>query len=102
MWESEISFQWGEVTRICIAAVVQASVREEKKLMVENAKLKNDIEELKKQLLEKEKKRGGMLSLVPSKDFYHKCVFVLKKTLMLLSSLYLVIEVVVCACHTNI
>ncbi|XP_026216268.1 aminoacyl tRNA synthase complex-interacting multifunctional protein 1 [Anabas testudineus] len=39
-------------------AVVQASVREEKKLMVENAKLKNDIEELKKQLLEKEKKRG--------------------------------------------
>lgn len=27
--------------------------------MVENAKLKNDIEELKKQLLEKEKSRGG-------------------------------------------
>uniref|UniRef100_A0A3Q2P0R6 Aminoacyl tRNA synthetase complex interacting multifunctional protein 1a n=1 Tax=Fundulus heteroclitus TaxID=8078 RepID=A0A3Q2P0R6_FUNHE len=38
---------------------VQASVREEKRLAVENAKLKNDIEELKKQLLEKEKKRGG-------------------------------------------
>ncbi|XP_053274350.1 aminoacyl tRNA synthase complex-interacting multifunctional protein 1 [Pleuronectes platessa] len=38
--------------------IVQASVREEKKLMVENAKLKNDIEELKKQLLEKEKRRG--------------------------------------------
>uniref|UniRef100_A0A3B4A025 tRNA-binding domain-containing protein n=1 Tax=Periophthalmus magnuspinnatus TaxID=409849 RepID=A0A3B4A025_9GOBI len=41
-------------------AMVQASAREEKKLMVENAKLKNEIEELKKQLLEKEKKRGGM------------------------------------------
>ncbi|XP_063740127.1 aminoacyl tRNA synthase complex-interacting multifunctional protein 1a [Eleginops maclovinus] len=40
-------------------AIVQASVREEKKLMVENTKLKNDIEDLKKQLLEKEKKRGG-------------------------------------------
>ncbi|XP_017261846.1 aminoacyl tRNA synthase complex-interacting multifunctional protein 1a [Kryptolebias marmoratus] len=39
-------------------AIVQASVREEKKLLVENAKLKNDIEELKKQLLEKEKQRG--------------------------------------------
>lgn len=56
--------------------------------MVENAKLKNDIEELKKQLLEKEKKRGGMLSLVPSKDFHiadqmFVCLF--QKTLMLLS-----------------
>lgn len=40
--------------------VVQASYREEKKLMVENAKLKNEIEELKRLLLEKEKKRGGM------------------------------------------
>lgn len=48
---------------MCSAAVVQASVREEKKLMVENAKLKNDIEELKKQLLEKEKKKGGTLDL---------------------------------------
>lgn len=36
--------------------------------MVENAKLKNDIEELKKQLLEKEKRRGGMLSVIPSID----------------------------------
>lgn len=52
---------------ISVLAVVQASVREEKKLMVENAKLKNDIEALKKQLLEKEKKRGGKLTLVPSK-----------------------------------
>ena len=43
-----------------LPAVVQASVREEKKLTVENAKLKNDIDDLKKQLLEKEKKSGGM------------------------------------------
>uniref|UniRef100_A0A3Q2ZVD5 Aminoacyl tRNA synthetase complex interacting multifunctional protein 1a n=1 Tax=Kryptolebias marmoratus TaxID=37003 RepID=A0A3Q2ZVD5_KRYMA len=49
-------------------AIVQASVREEKKLLVENAKLKNDIEELKKQLLEKEKQRGGALrSATPPK-----------------------------------
>ncbi|KAI2668199.1 Aminoacyl tRNA synthase complex-interacting multifunctional protein 1 [Labeo rohita] len=39
-------------------AIVQATVKEEKKLMVENAKLKKDIEELKKQLLEMEKRRG--------------------------------------------
>ncbi|XP_034147075.1 aminoacyl tRNA synthase complex-interacting multifunctional protein 1a [Esox lucius] len=39
-------------------AVVQATVREEKKLMVENANLKRDIEQLKQQLLEKEKIRG--------------------------------------------
>lgn len=39
--------------------VVQATVREEKKLMVENAKLKKEIEELKRQLLEKERRRGG-------------------------------------------
>ncbi len=83
------SFQCWEVTIICLAAVVQASVREEKKLMVENAKLKSDIEELKKQLLEKEKKRGGMLSSVPSKDFHPRsnvCLS-LEKTLMLLSSI---------------
>ncbi|XP_029020126.1 aminoacyl tRNA synthase complex-interacting multifunctional protein 1a [Betta splendens] len=47
-------------------AIVQASVREEKKLMVENAKLKNDIEELKKQLLEKETKRGVREVSTPS------------------------------------
>lgn len=38
---------------------MQATVREEKKLMVENAKLKKEIEELKRQLLEKERSRGG-------------------------------------------
>lgn len=50
-----------EVTlmNVMFGAVVQATVREEKKLMVENAKLKKDIEELMKQLLEKEKARGG-------------------------------------------
>ncbi|XP_029353187.1 aminoacyl tRNA synthase complex-interacting multifunctional protein 1a isoform X1 [Echeneis naucrates] len=47
-------------------AVIQASVREEKKLMVENAKLKHDIEELKKQLLEKEKRRGVQEVTMPS------------------------------------
>uniref|UniRef100_A0A4W5RRR8 Aminoacyl tRNA synthetase complex interacting multifunctional protein 1a n=1 Tax=Hucho hucho TaxID=62062 RepID=A0A4W5RRR8_9TELE len=39
-------------------AKVQATVREEKKLMVENTKLKRDIEQLKQTLLEKEKSRG--------------------------------------------
>ncbi|KAM6972124.1 aminoacyl tRNA synthase complex-interacting multifunctional protein 1a isoform 1-T1 [Aplochiton taeniatus] len=38
--------------------VAQASVREEKRLMVENARLKRDIEALKTQLLEKERLRG--------------------------------------------
>lgn len=47
---------------VLFAVVVQATVKEEKKLMVENAKLKKDIEELKKQLLEMEKKRGGIIS----------------------------------------
>lgn len=37
-------------------------MREEKRLTAENAKLKNDIEGLKKQLLEREKRRGGMLT----------------------------------------
>lgn len=46
--------------RQVVFSVVQASAREEKKLMVENAKLKSEIEELKKILLEKEKKSGGM------------------------------------------
>uniref|UniRef100_A0A1A8LE71 Aminoacyl tRNA synthetase complex-interacting multifunctional protein 1 n=2 Tax=Nothobranchius TaxID=28779 RepID=A0A1A8LE71_9TELE len=48
--------------------ILQACVREEKKLMVENAKLKNDIEELKKQLLEKEKRRGVLDVAMPSDD----------------------------------
>lgn len=43
-----------------MATVAQASVREEKKLMLENTKLKSDIEQLRNQLLEKERKRGGM------------------------------------------
>ncbi|CAL8331576.1 unnamed protein product [Lota lota] len=49
-------------------AIVQASVREEKKLTAENAKLKKDIEELKKQLLEKERKRGVLEVPMPSGD----------------------------------
>ncbi|XP_073698394.1 aminoacyl tRNA synthase complex-interacting multifunctional protein 1a isoform X2 [Garra rufa] len=47
-------------------AIVQATVKEEKKLMVENAKLKKDIEELKKQLLEMEKRRGVKDVAMPS------------------------------------
>ncbi|KAM9857081.1 aminoacyl tRNA synthase complex-interacting multifunctional protein 1a isoform 2-T2 [Aulostomus maculatus] len=47
-------------------AIGQARVKEEKKLMLENAKLKNDIEELKRQLLEKEKRRGVLDVPMPS------------------------------------
>ncbi|KAJ8000751.1 hypothetical protein DPEC_G00183590 [Dallia pectoralis] len=46
--------------------IVQATVREEKKLMVENANLKRDIEQLKRQLLEKEKMRGVMDVAMPT------------------------------------
>ncbi len=44
---------------VMFGVVVQATLKEEKKLMVENANLKKDIEEMKKQLLEMEKSRGG-------------------------------------------
>lgn len=54
-------------------AIVQATVREEKKLMVENVKLKKDIEELKYQLLEKEKSRGVMVAM-PSAEASVECV----------------------------
>uniref|UniRef100_A0AAY5EZ24 Aminoacyl tRNA synthetase complex interacting multifunctional protein 1a n=1 Tax=Electrophorus electricus TaxID=8005 RepID=A0AAY5EZ24_ELEEL len=53
-------------------AIVQATVREEKKLMVENAKLKKDIEELKRQLLEKERRRGEVA--MPAADSTIQCV----------------------------
>ncbi|XP_058495861.1 aminoacyl tRNA synthase complex-interacting multifunctional protein 1a isoform X2 [Solea solea] len=53
--------------------IAQTSVREEKKLMVENAKLKNDIEELKKQLLEKEKRRGVLQVAMPSGEPTVEC-----------------------------
>ncbi|XP_076831033.1 aminoacyl tRNA synthase complex-interacting multifunctional protein 1a [Brachyhypopomus gauderio] len=55
-------------------AIVQATVREEKKLMVENAKLKKDIEELKRQLLEKERRRGVREVPMPSADSTTQCV----------------------------
>ncbi|XP_072533188.1 aminoacyl tRNA synthase complex-interacting multifunctional protein 1a [Salminus brasiliensis] len=54
-------------------AIVQTSVREEKKLMVENAKLKKDIEDLKKQLLEKERRRGVREVVMPSADSSVQC-----------------------------
>uniref|UniRef100_A0A3Q0T2C0 Aminoacyl tRNA synthetase complex interacting multifunctional protein 1b n=1 Tax=Amphilophus citrinellus TaxID=61819 RepID=A0A3Q0T2C0_AMPCI len=42
-------------------ALLQASVREQKKLLVENAKLKKDIEQLKTQLQEKQRRRADSL-----------------------------------------
>lgn len=42
----------------CVS-VLQASVREQKKLLVENAKLKKDIEQLKTQLQDKQRRRAG-------------------------------------------
>ncbi|XP_046901371.1 aminoacyl tRNA synthase complex-interacting multifunctional protein 1a isoform X2 [Hypomesus transpacificus] len=52
---------------------IQASVREEKKLMVENARLKKDIEELKNKLLEKEKSRGVREVPIPAGDAIVQC-----------------------------
>uniref|UniRef100_A0A3Q3A2V3 Aminoacyl tRNA synthetase complex interacting multifunctional protein 1b n=1 Tax=Kryptolebias marmoratus TaxID=37003 RepID=A0A3Q3A2V3_KRYMA len=40
-------------------ALLQASVREQKKLLVENGKLKKDIEQLRAQLQDKQKRRTG-------------------------------------------
>ncbi|XP_030643812.1 aminoacyl tRNA synthase complex-interacting multifunctional protein 1a [Chanos chanos] len=54
-------------------AIVQATVREEKRLLVENAKLKKDIEELKKQLLEKERRRGVREVAMPSETSSVQC-----------------------------
>lgn len=39
--------------------VLQATLREEKKLRVENAKLKKEIEELKQELIQAEIQNGG-------------------------------------------
>lgn len=39
--------------------VLQSTLREEKKLRVENAKLKKEIEELKQELIQAEIKNGG-------------------------------------------
>lgn len=39
--------------------VLQATLREEKKLRVENAKLKKEIEELKQELIKAEIQNGG-------------------------------------------
>lgn len=42
-----------------VVLVLQASVREQKKLLVENGKLKKDIEQLRIQLQEKQRRRTG-------------------------------------------
>ncbi|XP_068126756.1 aminoacyl tRNA synthase complex-interacting multifunctional protein 1 isoform X2 [Hyperolius riggenbachi] len=47
-------------------AILQASLREEKKLRVENAKLKKDIEDLKEQLIEVEIRNGVKQIGVPA------------------------------------
>ncbi len=46
---------------VCGAVVLQSSVREEKKLLVENAKLKKDIDGLKKFLQDTQKRKSGTL-----------------------------------------
>ncbi|XP_034020375.1 aminoacyl tRNA synthase complex-interacting multifunctional protein 1 [Thalassophryne amazonica] len=46
-------------------ALLQASVREQKKLLVENAKLKKDIEQLRGQLQDKQRRRAAKLLLAP-------------------------------------
>lgn len=50
----EILFNW-----IFLILVLQATLREEKKLRVENAKLKKEIEELKQELIQAEIQNGG-------------------------------------------
>lgn len=40
-------------------SVLQASVRDQRKLLVENGKLKKDIEQLRAQLQDKQKRRSG-------------------------------------------
>ncbi|XP_006006767.1 aminoacyl tRNA synthase complex-interacting multifunctional protein 1a isoform X2 [Latimeria chalumnae] len=47
-------------------AILQASLREEKKLRVENAKLKREIEDLKQQLVQAEVKNGVKQIAVPA------------------------------------
>lgn len=49
----------------CFVSVLQASVREQKKLLVENGKLKKDIEQLRIQLQEKQKRRTGKKAAEP-------------------------------------
>lgn len=50
----KIVFKW-----IFLILVLQATLREEKKLRVENAKLKKEIEELKQELIQAEIQNGG-------------------------------------------
>ncbi|XP_023655071.1 aminoacyl tRNA synthase complex-interacting multifunctional protein 1a [Paramormyrops kingsleyae] len=54
-------------------AVSQATQREEKKLLVENARLKEEIEQLKRQLLQKEKQRGVLDVAVPVENSPAPC-----------------------------
>ncbi|KAG7278553.1 hypothetical protein CRUP_033421 [Coryphaenoides rupestris] len=62
-----------EADRLIEYLTQQASVREEKKLSAENARLKKDIEELKQQLLERERKRGVLDVPMPSGEAVVEC-----------------------------
>lgn len=57
-----------------MSPVLQASIREQKKLLVENAKLKNDIAQLRSQLQDKQdkKRRAGTVSC--SRHFTTLCL----------------------------
>uniref|UniRef100_A0A3Q3GLX3 Aminoacyl tRNA synthetase complex interacting multifunctional protein 1b n=1 Tax=Labrus bergylta TaxID=56723 RepID=A0A3Q3GLX3_9LABR len=46
-------------------ALLQASVRDQKKLLVENGKLKNDIQQLRVQLQDKQRRRTGLNFYIP-------------------------------------
>lgn len=64
-------------TRCAVCAVLQASVREQKKLLVENGKLKKDIEGLRVQLQEKQRRRVGKeTQLTQQKDLLQICPFI--------------------------
>lgn len=57
-----------------MSPVLQASIREQKKLLVENAKLKNDIAQLRSQLQDKQdkKRRAGTRFLFTT---FHNTLF---------------------------
>uniref|UniRef100_A0A672KR85 Aminoacyl tRNA synthase complex-interacting multifunctional protein 1-like n=1 Tax=Sinocyclocheilus grahami TaxID=75366 RepID=A0A672KR85_SINGR len=55
------------LTQQVLFRIKPASVREEKKLLVENAKIKKDIDDLKKLLHETQKRKAGILNT-------HKCM----------------------------
>uniref|UniRef100_A0AAY4C4R5 tRNA-binding domain-containing protein n=1 Tax=Denticeps clupeoides TaxID=299321 RepID=A0AAY4C4R5_9TELE len=59
--EQNIEFFKQQVLLLREKALLQSSVREQKRLLVENAKLKKDIDELKTQLQEKQRRKAAKL-----------------------------------------